>query len=40
VIDRCTGSGSTRTINERRIRNMVFEVTLGFRFLRLVEYVD
>ncbi|MCB0632421.1 MAG: outer membrane beta-barrel protein [Saprospiraceae bacterium] len=38
VVDPYTGG--TRVINERRIRNMVFEVTLGFRFLRLVEYVD
>lgn len=38
VIDPYTGG--TRTINERRIRNLTFEVTLGFRFLRLVEYVD
>lgn len=38
VVDPYTGG--TRTISERRIRNMAFEVTLGFRFLRLVEYVD
>lgn len=32
--------GSPIEIGERRIRNLTFEVTLGFRFLRLVEYVD
>lgn len=32
--------GTTTTIRERRIRNITFEVTLGFRFLRLVEYID
>lgn len=34
------GSTSTLDVPERRIRNLTFEVTLGFRFLRLVEYVD
>lgn len=38
VVDPYTGG--TRTISERRIRNLTFEVTLGFRFLHLVEYVD
>lgn len=38
VIDPFTGN--TRTIPERRIRNLTFEVTLGFRFLRKVEYVN
>lgn len=28
------------TIPERRIRNLTFEVTLGFRFLRRIEYLD
>lgn len=30
----------TFTIPERQIRNLTFEVTLGFRFLRIVEYID
>ncbi|MCB0375601.1 MAG: hypothetical protein KDD04_06755, partial [Sinomicrobium sp.] len=38
VIDPYTGNN--RTIEERRIRNLTFEVTLGFRFLHLVEYID
>lgn len=31
---------STFTIPERQIRNLTFEVTAGFRFLRIVEYID
>lgn len=31
---------STITIPERRIRNLTFEVTLGFRFLHKVVYID
>jgi len=31
-------TGNNRSISERRVRNVVFEVSLGFRFLRLVEY--
>lgn len=38
VVDPFTGN--TRTIEERRIRNLTFEVSLGFRFLHLVEYID
>lgn len=30
----------TRSLPERTIRNITFEVTAGFRFLRKVEYVD
>lgn len=31
---------STRSLPERNIRNNTVELTVGFRFLRLVEYVD
>jgi hypothetical protein len=30
----------TVTLPERRIRNLTFEVSLGFRFLRRIEYID
>jgi hypothetical protein len=33
-------SGNTTTLPERTIRNISFEVTLGIRLLRLIEYVD
>ncbi len=33
-------TGQNRTISERTIRNITFEVTAGFRFLRKVEYID
>ncbi len=33
-------TGQTRTLSERTIRNVTFEVTLGIRFLRIVEYID
>lgn len=33
-------SGQNTTIPERRIRNMTFELTAGFRFLRKVQYLD
>jgi hypothetical protein len=33
-------TGNTRSIPQRRIRNLTFEVTAGFRFLRKVEYID
>jgi len=33
-------NGQTRTIPERNIRNITFEITLGARFLREIEYVD
>lgn len=33
-------TGNTRTIPEREIRNITFEVTLGFRFLHKIEYID
>ncbi len=37
----CRGSTSSITvIPERRIRNLTFELSAGFRFLRKVEYID
>ncbi len=33
-------TNENRTIPERRIRNLTFELTAGFRFLRKVEYID
>ncbi|MEL7220178.1 MAG: hypothetical protein AAGJ93_02600 [Bacteroidota bacterium] len=33
-------SGQNRTIPERRIRNLTFEISVGVRFLRKVEYID
>jgi hypothetical protein len=30
----------SRSISERRIRNLTFELTVGLRFLRKVEYID
>ena len=33
-------TGNTRSVPEREIRNITFEVTLGFRFLNIVEYID
>lgn len=38
IIDPFTGNN--RTLPERTIRNLTFEVTLGIRFLRIVEYID
>ena len=38
VLDPITGQ--TRTLPERRIRNLTFEITVGARFLRKVEYID
>ncbi len=35
-----TSPGQTISIGERSIRNLTFEVSLGIRFLRLVEYID
>ena len=35
-----TYTNQTITIPERRIRNLTFEVTVGFRFLRRIEYID
>lgn len=35
-----TFTNQTITIPERRIRNLTFEVTVGFRFLRKIEYID
>ena len=32
--------GTNTTLPERSIRNITFEITAGFRFLRIVEYVD
>lgn len=33
-------TGNTRTIGERKIRNLTFEITVGARFLRKIEYID
>jgi hypothetical protein len=33
-------TGESRTIPERIIRNIAFEVTLGLRFLHKIEYID
>lgn len=33
-------TGQPTTLPERRIRNFVAEVSVGFRFLRIVEYID
>ncbi len=33
-------TGQARTIPERTIRNITFEISAGFRFLRKVEYID
>lgn len=33
-------TGGDRTLPERRIRNFTAEISVGFRFLRIVEYVD
>lgn len=33
-------NGQTTTLRERKIRNLTFEVSVGFRFLRKVEYID
>ncbi|MCB0560653.1 MAG: hypothetical protein KDD09_16975 [Phaeodactylibacter sp.] len=33
-------TGNSRSIPQRRIRNLTFELTVGFRFLRKVEYID
>ncbi len=38
VLDPITGQ--TRTLPERKIRNLTFEITVGARFLRKVEYID
>lgn len=35
-----TYTNQTITIPERKIRNLTFEVTVGFRFLRKIEYID
>lgn len=32
--------GTNRTVSEKRIRNITFEITIGFRFLRRIEYID
>lgn len=34
------GGSSLRNYPERKIRNLVFEVSFGFRFLHKIEYVD
>lgn len=33
-------SGSNRNFNEREITNTTFEITVGFRFLHEIEYID
>lgn len=33
-------TGNNRTLGERKIRNLVFEITAGFRFLHRIEYLD
>lgn len=33
-------TGQNRSIPQRQIRNLTFEITVGFRFLRKIEYVD
>lgn len=33
-------TGNERTLSERKIRNITFEVTAGFRFLNVYEYID
>ena len=33
-------TGNTRSIRERQIRNITFEVSLGLRFLHIIEYID
>lgn len=33
-------TGNTRTLPERKIKNLTMELTLGFRFLHKVEYID
>jgi len=38
IIDPYTGNN--RTLGERTIRNLSFEVTLGIRLMRIVEYID
>lgn len=38
VVDPITGQN--RTLPERKIRNLTFEITVGARFLRKVEYID
>ncbi|MEL6970879.1 MAG: hypothetical protein AAFO02_11990 [Bacteroidota bacterium] len=38
VLDPITGN--TRALPERKIRNLTFEITVGARFLRKVEYID
>ncbi len=40
VINPNPNSNQTITIPERQIRNLTFELTAGFRFLRIVEYID
>ena len=36
----CFNVGQSINIGERRIRNVAFEISLGIRLLRIVEYVD
>jgi len=38
IIDPYTGNN--RTLGERTIRNLTFEVTLGIRLMHIVEYID
>lgn len=34
------GTPTLRSFGERKIRNLVFEISLGFRFLHKIEYID
>jgi hypothetical protein len=40
VINPNPNSNQSITIPERQIRNLTFEISAGFRFLRIVEYID
>ena len=33
-------TGQNRTLQEREVRNVTFEITVGFRFLHEIEYID
>jgi len=40
TIDPFTGSHTTTNFPEQAIRNVSFEISFGFRFLRKIEYID
>lgn len=40
TIDPFTGSPTTTNFPEQTIRNVSFEISFGFRFLRKIEYID